>query len=121
MAAVSGTGGSITQASIPAAIGISNWTINDTIDTHDITTFADLAIAKWLGGIKRWAGTFGGNWEATQTLDVGDGAAASFLMILGSSDISGTILVTGLTISTNVNSQVTAEYTFVGNGTPTYG
>ena len=118
MAAIAGTGASITQGSV--TVGMQRWTVNDTIDMHDITTFADSAIAKWLGGIKRWAGTFGGNWDTSNTLDVGDSANATFTMT-GTTEIAGTIIVTGMTTSADVQGVVTVEYTFNGNGTPAYG
>ena len=117
MAAVAGTGASVTQGSV--TMGMARWTVNDTIDMHDITTFADATIAKWLGGIKRWAGTFGGNWDIANTLDVGDGTTITCTMASGKT-ISGTILVTNMATSTDVQGVVTVEYSFNGNGTPTY-
>ena len=118
MAETAGIDSSITQASV--TVSMQRWTVNDTVDTHDVTSFDDSGIAKWIAGIKRWAGTFGGSYDATNPLDVGEATTATFTMVSGST-IAGTILITGLTTATDVAGVVTAEYTYVGNGTPTYG
>jgi len=118
MAETAGKDSSITQASV--TVSMQRWTVNDTIDAHDVTSFDDVGIAKWIAGIKRWAGTFGGSWDISNTLDVADLSTTATFLISTGKHISGTILVTSLTIAANVQGVVTMEYTYVGNGTPLY-
>jgi predicted secreted protein len=99
-------------------VGDAGFTISDNIDTAEVTDFADGATGfkKWLAGLRDWDVTVTGLWDTTpNTAAVGD--EATLTLTLGSAKtFAGNAILVNQTVASDVNSAITHEYTFKGNG-----
>lgn len=116
MPEVKGCGGSVTFTNLTA--GAKAWTLNWTNTPLDTTDFADACATTAIAGFTEWNATVTCNWDAANTADPGDSATLT-LTVASGKYYSGTALLTGISVNTNVAGVVEATYTFQGNGTLT--
>lgn len=117
MAEVKGCGGSVTFTNLTA--GAKAWTLNHTLETLDTTDFADACVKTFTAGFTSWTATVTCNWDAANTAAVGNSATLTLTVTSGKA-FSGTGILIGLAVNTNVDGLVEATYSFQGSGTLTY-
>lgn len=79
MAVITGDTGTVTFAG-GYVTNVKSWTLNIVADEHDVTDFAATAWAAYLGGLKRWSGSYD-CWLDSATVIV-DGLAAAAAIVL---------------------------------------
>ena len=122
MAIVSGTNGSVTNASGYSA-GITAWTADITIAELDITSWDDATAGviwrEFVAGVREWTGTITARWDATSNITTGIGSELSVsLLVDGTKGITGEIIVTGISASVEMESVAGVSFTFRGAGAP---
>jgi len=116
MAKAHGKGSSLTFTNL--TVGDFTFTITDTLDTPEVTDFADGAAGfkKWLAGLRDWEVTVQSKWDDTpNTAAPGDEATLTLTLVAGSTFAGNAILVSH-TVTTDVNDAIVDEWTFKGNG-----
>ena len=122
MAIVSGTNGSVTNASGYSA-GITAWTADITIAELDITSWDDATAGviwrEFVAGVREWTGTITARWDATSNITTGIGTELSVsLLVDGTKGITGEIIVTGISANVEMESVAGVSFTFRGAGAP---
>lgn len=121
MAKAHGKGSSITFANL--TVGDSAFSIDDGIDTPEVTDFADGAAGfkKFIAGLRDWTATVTGVWDDTpNTAAVGDESTLTLqLSGAGNLKFAGNAILQRQTVVSAVNDVITHEWTFQGNGTLT--
>jgi hypothetical protein len=122
VAIVSGTNGSVTNASGYSA-GITAWTADITIAELDITSWDDATAGviwrEFVAGVREWTGTITARWDATSNITTGIGSELSVsLLVDGTKGITGEIIVTGISASVEMESVAGVSFTFRGAGAP---
>lgn len=122
MAIVSGTNGSVTNASGYSA-GITAWTADITIAELDITSWDDATAGviwrEFVAGVREWTGTITARWDATADITNGIGTELSVsLLVDGTKGITGNVIVTGISASVEMESVAGVSFTFRGAGAP---
>lgn len=113
MAEVKGCSGSLTFTNLTA--GVKAWTLDYQQEVLETTDFADSCARTYMAGFTGWTATATANWDAANTAKPGDSATLTLTVTSGKT-YSGTALVTGLAVNTNVQGIVEATYTFQGTG-----
>ena len=115
MAHVAGRAGQVDAAA--EVTGIKNWTIDYTVDTVEVTDFADSGVATYLPTISRWSGTFDGLKDGVP-LTLGTSATAITIKLYETQTASqfwtGDCFITGITSNTSFDGAVTYAYTYQG-------
>lgn len=133
MAVVSGTFGSVTNASGYAS-AINAWTIDVAVAEQDITSWDDASSGViWrnrIAGIREWSGTFSGLLDAAAIASggsdgygLGDELSATFTIdgvAATPGTIAGTVIITGVSHNVDIANPGTISFTFVGKGAPTF-
>lgn len=122
MAIVSGTNGSVTNASGYSA-GITAWTADIAIAELDITSWDDASAGviwrEFIAGVREWTGTITARWDATSNITTGIGTELSVsLLVDGTKGITGEIIVTGISANVEMESVAGVSFTFRGAGAP---
>jgi len=126
MATFSGSGGTVLVGS--DAIGeIKNYTIDETMDTLEETSMGDTS-RTYKASLKTFSGScdvmFDDTDTAQQAMTVGSEVTMSFQMegnTTGDHKLSGTVLITGRSISASFDGLVEASLSFQGTGALTEG
>lgn len=113
MAEVRGCGGSLTYTNLTA--GVKQWTLDYQQEVLDVTDFADNCAKAFMAGFTSWTATATANWDAANSAKPGDSASLTLTVTSGKT-YSGTAIVTGLSVNTDVNGVVEATYSFQGTG-----
>ena len=114
MAEVAGKGGSITFTNL--TVGVKTWTCDLVGDVLEVTDYSDSGHRTFIAGLDGWTASVELNWDAANTVDVGDSATLTLTIVDGTTHYAGTALVTGISISSNVDGVVTATISFQGSG-----
>ncbi len=122
MARFSGKSGSITTMGSNAVI--TKWDIDAVGDVLDVTGMDSGGVKEFIAGLKEWSGTL----SAFPTGDISTWAPGSSFSAVafasgstGAPKLTGNVIVKSLKISTSVDGVVSAEVSFQGTGTLTYG
>lgn len=129
MAVMHGKNAKIEKNNVAVAY-MNEWTIEATIEEEDITDFGD----DWKafgGGLAEWGGSMTGFFDPTNTEQkaihdalitaVPTGALADVEFYLDATYYySGSIIVTGITITTTVSGHIKVVIRFKGNGALSY-
>lgn len=126
MATFSGSGGTVLVGS--DAIGeIKTYTIDETMDTLEDTSMGDTS-RTYKASLKNFSGScdvmFDDTDTAQQAMTVGSEVTMSFQMegnTTGDHKLSGTVLITGRSISASFDGLVEASLSFQGTGALTEG
>ena len=99
---------------VAATSGIRNWTMDYTVDTVEVTDFANSGVAAYLPTVSRWGGTFDGLKDGIP-LTIG----AQIAIELGETSTGtqawiGSAVLTGVTSNTAFDGVVTYSYTYQG-------
>lgn len=116
MAAITGQRGNVTFAS-GYRTGVYSWTIDYTADALEVTTFGSLGFRDYIPGLRAWSGTYECRLDDTVRIEhPGRPAAyAEFLAVAGTL-YTGTIIITGISLSVAVDGVASATFTFTGSG-----
>ena len=118
MSKVHGKASSVTFTGL--TVGDAGYTITDNADVAEVTDHADGAAGfkKYLAGLRDWEVTITGLFDDTpNTAKAGDEATLTVFMTgSGNLKFSGNAILTGHTVTGDVNSAITDEWTFKGNG-----
>lgn len=119
MAEVAGKGGSLTCTEL--TVGVKSWTLNLVGDALEATDYTDGATGQrtYIAGLKGWTGSCEVNWEATNTIDVGDLITDLRFNIVNTTTYykGASAIVTGISISSAVEGILTMSVSFQGSGT----
>lgn len=128
MSVASGTNGSVTNAS-GYSTAVIGWTADISIAELDITSWDDATSGviwrEFLSGIREWTGTITARWDPTDTILAGVGTELSVTLIAdteqGASGVglSGTVRITGIGASVEIEGVAAVQFTFRGSGAPT--
>ena len=123
MAIVSGTNGSVTNAS-GYSNGITAWTADLAIAELDVTSWDNsvggVIWREFIAGVREWTGTITARWDATADITAGIGTELSVsLLVDGTKGITGNIIVTGISANVEMESVAGVSFTFRGAGAPT--
>jgi predicted secreted protein len=109
---VSVDGGSSTLADL------DSWTINENADTLETTDFDSSGEREYLAGLTDWDGSFSGRWEPSQAGAVTVGSTVTLQLDLNTTyNYSGSAIITGKSVDTNVDGTVDVSYDFQGTAT----
>lgn len=119
MAALSGKQGSVTYAGTSVS-HISSWEIDYKGDAIDVTGMSDAGKKAFIGGLTEWSGSFDATLDGSYTLPTP--AASVAISLVDSADsgyntYSGTVITTGVKVTSKVDGAVTINVTFQGTGT----
>ena len=115
MAAKAGWGGVITFAGL--TVGVKTWIQNRVNEALETTTLADGQNRTFIPGLNSFTGSFEGNWDASNTLGVGDSGVATFNLGSGTAvQHTASIIITGLDIENAFDGVINAPVTFQGTG-----
>lgn len=116
---VHGKASSVTFSGL--TVGDAGYTITDNADVAEVTDHADGAsgFKKYLAGLRDWDITITGLFDNTpNTAEAGDaGTLTVFMSGSGNLKFSGPVILTSHTVTGDVNSAITEEWVFKGNGT----
>jgi len=104
--------------------GVKSWSCDVGTDELDTSDFSVTQWRTWLSGLSEWSGSFEMNLDADNAVVVTElyGASAALTLTMdGSRNISGSAIVTSLSISEPVDDVVTATVNFRGTGAPAFG
>jgi predicted secreted protein len=111
---VSIDGGSSTLAEL------DNWSVSSNADTLETTDFDSNGKREYLAGLTDWSGSFGGRWDPTQAAAVTVGDTVDLQLDLNATySYSGSAIITGKSVDTNVDGTVDVSYDYQGTGTLT--
>ncbi len=116
MAKISGRFGYVGTAA--AVAGITQWSLDRTVDMLETTDFSAAGAATYLPGVTRWSGSFSGYKDGTpQAL-----GTTSISLVLSESSVStgawhGVANISGVHATTNFDGIVGYAYDFQGTGT----
>ncbi len=120
MAKAHGKGSSLTFTNL--TVGDFAFTITDNADVVEVTDFADGAngFKKWLAGLRDWDVTVQGKWDDTPNTAKPTDTGKLTLQLSGAGNLkfesTGTAtILTGHTVTTDVNDAIVEEWTFKGN------
>ena len=116
MAHRAGFAGSVQAPGVIA--GIKSWTLTYTVETPNITDFADAGVSAFIPGITEWNGSFEGFKDG---VPVGLGFGSTITLALSESQTAGQswlgdAIIMGIDPNTPVDDAVTYTYTFQGTG-----
>jgi len=110
--------GQLQTPSLTAIAGIKSWTLDQTVDTVETTSFDDLGVGAYIGAVTRWSGSFEG--YKTGTALVIDGSATTITLVEDVSLVgqtwSGACILTGISVANAFDGLNTYSYTFQGSG-----
>ena len=113
-----GKNGILQTPSLTAIAGIKSWTLDQTADALETTSFDDAGVAAYIGGVTRWSGSFEG--YKTGTALVIDGSATTITCVedtgLVGQTWSGACILTGVHAANSFDGLVTYAYDFQGTG-----
>lgn len=111
--------------------GIRDWTVDVNVNTLDHTVFTTAA-PQWRAtkaGLSSWSGTANGLFDASSTgqtnmrgvlLTPSTGTIKLYLDQVGGEHLAGDIVISGGSYGANIDGDVTANYSFTGNGSLTF-
>lgn len=97
--------------------GIKSWTLDQTVDVVESTSFDDLGVGAFLGAVTKWSGSFEG--YKTGVPIVIDGSASTITLNESSTagqEWSGACILTGISVASSHDGLVTYSFTFQGTG-----
>ena len=106
----------------------SNWSLDISTDTIDVTAHGD-EWREFIAGLRSWSGSIEASWDMTDTngqkalQDLMTGTPAVIAVELyanASNYYSGDIWVTGISVGTPVEGKVSVSFDFTGNGQLSY-
>ena len=118
MAEVAGKGGSATFTNLNA--GVKSWNLDGAMDMLPTTDYDDDGHKTFIGGCDGWTANCELNWDATNTVALGDSATLTLLIGTATPKYAGTALVASISVSSVVDGLVTATISFQGTGPYTY-
>ena len=114
MAARAGFGGIVTLSGL--TVGVKTWIVNTVADALETTTLADNQNRQFIAGLKSFTGSMEANWDATNTVAVGDIGLATFQFGSDTDSQSASVLITGIDTENAFDGVVSAGITFQGTG-----
>lgn len=114
MAEVAGKTGTLTFTGLTA--GVKSWGLDLKGDTLETTDYSDSGHRTYIAGLDGWTASCELNWDTANTVSIGDSATLDLKIVGDTEKYSGTALVTGISISSNVDGVVTATISFQGSG-----
>jgi predicted secreted protein len=108
---------------------LADWNIDINVDTIEVTAFGDEARAR-IYGLYDWSGSVEGSWDvqtaASKQIEIQNAALNKTpfeiaAYVDGSIYYGGTVLVTGISVSTPIEDKVGVSIDFEGSGGLTYG
>jgi len=118
MAEVVGKNGSVTFTNLTA--GVKAWSLDLVGDALETTDYDDSGHRTYTTGLDGWTASCELNWDAANTVDVGDSATLTLLIGAATPNYSGTALVTGISVNSVVDNIVSATVSFQGTGACDY-
>ncbi len=101
-------------------VGDYEATVNDGVDTVEVTDFADGAAGfkKYIAGLRDWTVTILGRWDDTPNTAVPGASGTLEVQLSGAGTLkfAGPAILVSQTIVASVNDAITHEWTFQGNG-----
>ena len=118
MAEVAGKDGSVTFTNLTA--GVTAWNLDGAADMLPTTDYSDDGHKTFIGGCDGWTANCELNWDATNTVALGDSATLTLLIGAATPNYTGTALVASISVKSIVEGLVTATVNFQGTGAYTY-
>lgn len=119
MAELSGKDGSVALSG--AQTTVKSWTVSYAGDALETTNFDDSSGGRtYIAGLTGWSGSFDALYSTGNTGVPGSSGSIILRSSTGTAGVwSGSILITGMDVTTPRDGLVTQSYTFQGNGTLT--
>ncbi len=114
MANYAGYGGSVTFPNLTA--GVKSWTLDDSVDMLDKTTFASAGNREFMRGLKTWTATCEVVYDSANTAATGDSGTLILYYVAAGTNKTGTALVQSISSTTVVDGLVTQTINFQGTG-----
>lgn len=116
MAKAHGKGSSLTFDNL--TVGDHGFTVSDTLDTPEVTDFADGAAGfkKFLAGLRDWDVTVQSKWDDSPNTAAPADEAALTLTIVAGKTFAGNAILASHVVTTDVNDAIVDEWVFKGNG-----
>jgi len=110
--------GQLQVPSLTAIAGIKSWTLDQTCDTVETTSFDDLGIAKYMGTVTRWSGTFEGYKTGVPLVCADTVTTITLVEDIGlvGQTWSGACIITGISAANSFDGLNSYSYTFQGSG-----
>lgn len=119
MSEVAGKQGSVSFTNLTA--GVKSWSLDGAADMLETTDYADSGHRTYIGGLDGWTASCELNWDAANTVALGDSATLTLFIGSGAAPkYAGTALVSGISVKSVVEGLVTATVNFQGTGAYTY-
>jgi len=118
MAEQAGKNGSVTFTNLTA--GVKSWNLDGAADMLETTDYDDNGHKTYIGGLDGWTASCELNWDAANTVEIGDSATLTLLIGTTTPNYAGTALVASISVSSVVEGLVTATVNFQGTGAYTY-
>lgn len=118
MAVITGATGTVAWSAGGYTTNVKSWTLNIAVDEHDITDFSATAWALYMGGLKRWSGSFECWLDDTTALDEENSSNLTLTASTGRT-FEGTAFITASDISVNPADPNTVTVNFRGTSTLT--
>jgi hypothetical protein len=125
MAALSGTGGKITQGGA-TILNMTAWNVDLKAASVDISAFGGSGWGASLGTIKTWSGKCSGNYDPADTtgqVALNAGLGNTFTMNFFTDNThkwAGDAVLTDISLKSSAVGVITAEYTFAGASSIVY-
>ena len=117
MARLSGKSGSAAVGGA-AVLGVSSWEIDYKGEAVDVTGMDSAGAKAFIGGLTEWSGTIEGTMEAGATMPTPAASVAVSLVdstpSAANKTYSGTVITTGVKVSTSVEGAVKYSISFQG-------
>lgn len=116
MAEVSGTDGEVIL--LNAATTIKSWTLSYIGDALEVTNFDTTGASRaYIPGLTGWSGSFEGFFSGSNIAVPGSTGTLTLKTVGGSTGLwHGSMIITGMDISTPRDGVITQSYTFQGTG-----
>ena len=115
MPALAGFGGVVTLNGL--TVGVKSWIHNKVNEALETTALADGQDREFISGLNSFTGAMEGNWDAANTLAVGDIGAGTF-QLGNSGDFAyiASVIITGVDNEDAFDGVINAPITFQGTG-----
>lgn len=118
MPVLSGSDGSVILTPAKAQATIKSWSLNWVGDALETTNFDTTGSARiFIAGLTNWTGSFEGFFSSSNSAEPGATGTISLKYSAATTGgWGGSIVITGMDISTPRDGLITQAYTFQGNG-----
>jgi hypothetical protein len=116
MGAISGKAGNVTFAS-GYKTGVFSWSIDYNAEALEVTTFADNGYRTYIPGLRGWSGSYECRLDdSVKIAHPGKPAATATFLAYTGIQYSGSIIITGVSLSVAVDGVASATFSFQGSG-----